>query len=93
MNSNHPRFGQRLIAGGGALLVAGTTIHLIGHRLAFVAGALLTLGLVVRLFIEWSISGEERDLDLLPQMQWLGLLNQFSIMVVFFGLLGLMRER
>ena len=93
MNTEHPRFGQRLQAGGSIFLVAGITGHLRDHLSVLVAGCLLILALLYRLSIELSIVGDETEEEIEPKLQRLKLLNQFSFMAAAFGLVGFLHEQ
>ena len=93
MNTAHPRFFQRLQTLGAVLFVAGLTTHTGRHQSLTVAGILLTLVLLVRLFIEFSIdeSGSEQTLE--RKMKQLSFLNQFSMLIAMLGAMGFMREQ
>jgi uncharacterized membrane protein len=93
MNTEHPRFGQRLQTFGGLLIAIVVTAHMSNHRTMLLAGVLLCLGLIARLMIEWSIVGDESEEDLEPKYRRLRLLNQFSFVVAVFGFMGLMHEQ
>ena len=93
MNPNHPRFPHRLLSFGLALFTFGASGKLVRHPIPLAAAWLLCVVFAVRFALELRISGEERESDVEPTLSRIALLNQFSIMVVFFGLLGFMRER
>lgn len=93
MNTEHPRFGQRLQTGGGILLVAGVTGHLRDHLSILVAGCLLSVALLYRLSIELSIVGDETEEEIEPKLRHLRLLNQFSFLAAAFGLAGFLHEQ
>ena len=93
MNTEHPRFGQRLQVWGALLAVLGVTVHMQEHPSILLAGGLLCLVLVVRLTIELSITGNETGEVLAPKFRHISLLNQFSLLVTAFGFMGLMREQ
>lgn len=57
------------------------------------AGSLICVALIVRLAIELSILGDEREEALEPKFRRLRLLNQFSFIVAGFGFMGLVREQ
>lgn len=93
MNTEHPRFGQRLQVWGALLAVIGVTTHMREHPSILLAGTLLCLGLVARLTIELSIAGDETEEVLEPKFRRISLLNQFSLLVTAFGFMGLMHEQ
>jgi hypothetical protein len=93
MNTEHPRFGQRLQTGGGILLVVWITARMQDHLSILVAGCLLTLALLYRLSIELSIVGDETEEEIEPKLQRLKLLNQFSFLAAAFGLVGFLHEQ
>lgn len=93
MNPRHPRFGQRMLSFGVSLFCFGITGKLLQHPIPLVAAWLLCVTLAIRFVLELRITGDERESDVEPALRRISLLNQFSIMVVFFGLLGFMRER
>jgi hypothetical protein len=93
MNTEHPRFGQRLQVLGVLLAVIGVTAHMQEHRSILLAGGLICLGLIARLTIELSIAGDETEEALAPKFRRISFLNQFSFVVVAFGFVGLIREQ
>ena len=93
MNSSHPRYFQRLQTLGAVLFVAGLTTHTGRHQSLTVAGILLTLVLLVRLSIDFSIDEKEPDQTLERKMKQLSFLNQFSMLIAMFGVMGFMREQ
>ena len=93
MNTEHPRFGQRLQVWGVLLAVIGVTAHMQEHRSILLAGGLICLGLMARLAIELSITGDETEEVLEPKFRRISLLNQFSLLVAGFGFMGLVREQ
>ena len=93
MNTAHPRFLQRLQTLGAVLFVAGLTTHTGRHQSLTIAGVLLTLALLVRLSIEFSIDEKEPDQTLERKMKQLSFLNQFSMLIAIFGVVGFMREQ
>jgi len=93
MNTAHPRFFQRLQTLGAVLFVAGLTTHLGRYQSLFTAGILLTLVLLVRLSIEFSIDDKEPEQTLERKMKQLSFLNQFSMLIAMFGVVGFMREQ
>lgn len=93
MNTEHPRFGQRLQVWGVLLAVIGVTAHMEEHPSVLLAGSLICIALIVRLAIELSILGDETEEALEPKYRRLRLLNQFSFVVGVFGFMGLMREQ
>ena len=93
MNTEHPRFGQRLQVWGALLAVIGVTAHLRGHPSILLAGTLLCFALVARLTVELSIAGDETEEVLEPKFRRISLLNHFSLLVAAVGFMGLMREQ
>ncbi len=93
MNTAHPRFLQRLQTLGLVLFVAGLTTHTGRYQSLFAAGILLTLVLLIRLSIELSIGEREPEQTLERKMKQLSFLNQFSMLIATFGVMGLMREQ
>lgn len=93
MNTSHPRFVQRLQTIGAALFVAGLTTHFGHYQSLTIAGIFLTIILLVRLSIEFSIDEAEPDQTLARKMQQLSFLNQFSMLIAVFGVMGFMREQ
>ena len=93
MNTSHPRYFQRLQTLGAVLFVAGLTTHASRYRSVFAAGLLLTIVLLIRLFIEISIDEEEPEQTLERKMKQLSFLNQFSMLIAMFGVVGFMREQ
>lgn len=91
MNTEHPRFAQRLQTLGAVLFVAGLTTRLGHYQFLTIAGIFLTIVLLVRLSIELSISGKEPGLALERKMKQLSFINQFSMLITVFGLMSFMR--
>ncbi len=93
MNIAHPRFFQRLQTLGAVLFVAGLTTHAGRYQSLMAAGILLTLVLLVRLSIEFSIDEKEPEQTLERKMKQLSFLNQFSMLIAMFSVVGFMREQ
>ncbi len=93
MNSSHPRFFQRLQTLGALLFVAGLTTHTSRHESLTIAGILLTIVLLFRLSIEFSIDEREPEQTLERKMKQLSFLNQFSMLIAIFGVVGFIREQ
>lgn len=90
---NHPRFGQRLQTAGGMLLVIWITAQMHDRMTVLIAGSLLAVSLLIRLFIELSIVGDETEEELEGKYQQFKLLNQFSFLAAMFGIIGLMHQQ
>ncbi len=93
MNTTHPRFFQRLQTLGAVLFVAGLSTHFGRYPSLMTAGILLTLVLLVRLSIELSIDEKEAEQSLERKLKRLSFLNQFSMLIAMFGVVGFMREQ
>ena len=93
MNKEHPRLGQRLQTCGGILLVIWIAAHMRDHLTVLIPGCLLVVALILRLFIELSIAGDETDEELEGKYEQFKLLNQFSFLAAMFGIIGLLHQR
>ena len=93
MNTTHPRFFQRLQTLGAVLFVAGLTTHAGHFQSLSIAGTLLTVALLVRLSVEFSIDAAEPEQSLERKLKRLSFLNQFSMLIAVFGVMGFMREQ
>jgi|GEM_PF-4645115 len=93
MITHHPRFGQRLQISGGILLVIWITAQMHDHLVVLIAGSLLAVALMIRLFIEFSIVGDETEEEMEGKYRQFKLLNQFSFLAAMFGIIGLMHQQ
>lgn len=93
MNTEHPRFTQRLQTLGAVLFVAGLTTRFGHHQSLTIAGFFLTIALLTRLWVEFSIAEREPDQSYERKMKQISFLNQFSMLIAVFGVMGFMREQ
>jgi hypothetical protein len=93
MNTAHPRFPHRLRIFGTLLVVMGLTMHMRDSRILLMAGVLITVALLVRLFLELRITGEETEEALESKYKVFRTINEFSLAVVALSLFGFIRQQ
>jgi len=93
MNTAHPRFAHRLRIFGTLLAVMGLTMHMRDSRILLMAGVLITVALLVRMFVELRITGEETEEALESKYKVFRTINEFSLAVAVVSLFGFMRQQ
>jgi hypothetical protein len=93
MNTAHPRFPHRLRILGTFLVVMGLTMHMRDSRILLMAGVLITVALLVRLFLELRITGEETEEALEAKDKVFRTINEFSLAVAALSLFGFIRQQ